>query len=388
MADQCPLVHFIDPVSRLDTGYAVLRQNPESLTRFGDGVGKPCHQLHFGKSAPCEGCMYEQVVRNGRAERWFLAETRDEGRPPTYYEITLVPVIDEDGDVTAVQEVIRDATATLAVEQHLIELSENLGHQTHKLRGELKELQKAQAALIQTEKLASLGKLAAGLTHEIHTPLGTLISNMDVLKYEIKGVESELNELKIDQSPRFSSIRELVELHQIATDRIQKILRSLKLFAHLDRSVTEKVDLHEGIDAAISLLTYEIRGRIEVVKEYGDLPQVVCRPDAINQVFMNLLQNAVQAIPENGTITITTRAKGKNQVILEFADTGKGIPKDALKAIFDPGFTSKPRGIGTGLGLSIALQTMKAHNGTILVRSKSGKGTRFTLKLPVVQKPA
>jgi signal transduction histidine kinase len=388
MADECPLVHFIDPVSRLDTGYSVLRQNPESLERFSDGAGKPCHQLHFGKDAPCEGCMFQQVVQNGRAERWFLAERPDEGRPPTYYEITLVPVIDEDGDVTAVQEVIRDATATLAVEQHLIQLSESLGHQTHNLRGELKELQKAQAALIQTEKLASLGKLAAGLTHEIHTPLGTLISNMDVLRHDIKAMESELDELGIDQGPRFSSIRELMELHQIATDRIQKILRSLKLFAHLDRSVTERVDLHEGIDAALSLLTYEIRGRIEIVKEYGDIPQVLCRPDAINQVFMNLLQNSVQAIPENGRITITTRSKGDNQVILEFADTGKGIPKDALKEIFDPGFTSKPRGIGTGLGLSIALQTMRSHDGTILVKSTPGKGTRFTLKLPVVQKPS
>lgn len=387
MAEDCPLEHFIDPLSRLDRGRRILRQNRLSLERFGDAADRPCHQAHFNRDQPCEGCLFQNVVDSGRAERWYLADRDDSGKPPSYYEISLIPIVGEDGAVSAVQEVIRDATATVAVEQHLIELSENLGHQTQKLRKDLAELHKAQAALIQTEKLASLGKLAAGLAHEIHTPLGTLISNLDVLRFEIKVLKEELAD-QADPMAGCRRMEELLELHEMATTRIQTIIRSLKRFAHLDRAVMEKVDLHEGIDAALHLLTYEIKQRIEVERHYGDIPAVQCRPDAMNQVFMNLLQNAVQAIQDRGTIRIATRLQGKDQVVLEFEDDGKGIPAESLDKIFDPGFTSKPRGVGTGLGLAIAHQTITGHGGTIAVRSKPGQGTLFTLVLPLAQEPA
>ncbi len=387
MTDERPFELFPDPVSRIDPDGAVLDQNRQSIARYGKGEGLPCHQLHFRREAPCDDCLLNNVIRRKSAERWFRSETEQQGRPPTYYEILLVPVLAADGRLLAVEEVIRDATASLAVEHHLIELSEDLGRQTHRLRKDLGELQKAQAALIQTEKLASLGKLAAGLTHEIHTPLGTLISNMDVLRHEIESVEAEIDSGGGDLSSRFASVRELMELHSIATDRIRKILRSLKLFAHLDRAVFEKVDLHEGIEAALNLLTYETRGRIEIVKRYGDLPPVMCRPDAVNQVFMNLLQNAVQAIEGKGTITIHTSLKGDRHVLLEFEDDGRGIPAEQVSKIFDPGFTSRTRGVGSGLGLAIAYQTVASHNGSIEVASTEGKGTKFSLSLPIVQKP-
>ena len=386
MPEDCPLEHFIDPLSRLDTGRRILRQNRLSVERFGDAGNRPCHEAHFNRDEPCEGCLFQTVVDGGRAERWYLADYDVDGKPPSYYEISLIPMVDEDGKVTAVQEVIRDATATVAVEQHLIELSESMGHQTHKLRKDLAELHKAQAALIQTEKLASLGKLAAGLTHEIHTPLGTLVSNLDVLRHEIDGLKEELAG-NTEALVRLGRMEELLELHDMATARIQTIIRSLKQFAHLDRAVMEKVDLHEGIDAALQLLTYEIKQRIKVDRNYGDIPPVHCRPDAMNQVFMNLLQNAVQAIPDNGWIRIATRLQGDHHIVLEFEDNGKGIPADRIEKIFDPGFTSKPRGVGSGLGLAIAHQTITGHGGTIEVRSKSGEGTLFTLVLPLFQEP-
>ncbi|MBD3867549.1 MAG: hypothetical protein IFK94_05440 [Acidobacteria bacterium] len=386
MAEDCPLEHFIDPLSRLDIGRRILRQNRLSTERFGDAGGRTCHEAHFNRDEPCEGCLFQNVVDGGRAERWYLADRDEDGKPPSYYEISLIPVVDEDGKVTAVQEVIRDATATVAVEQHLIQLSENLGHQTHKLRKDLAELHKAQAALIQTEKLASLGKLAAGLTHEIHTPLGTLVANLDVLRYEINGMKAELTG-QDGVSERLQRMEELLELHDMATSRIQTIIRSLREFAHLDRAVMETVDLHEGIESALNLLTYEIKQRIEIERHYGKIPPVQCRPDAMNQVFMNLLQNAVQAIPDMGRIRIATRLEGDGQIVLEFEDDGKGIPADRLEQIFDPGFTSKPRGVGSGLGLAIAHQTITGHGGTIDVRSKPGEGTRFTLVLPLVQEP-
>jgi signal transduction histidine kinase len=384
MAEDCPLEHFIDPLSRLDTGRRILRQNRLSTERFGEVGGRTCHEAHFNRDEPCEGCLFQNVVDGGRAERWYLADHDEDGKPPSYYEISLIPIVDDDGKVTAVQEVIRDATATVAVEQHLIQLSENLGHQTHTLRKDLAELHKAQAALIQTEKLASLGKLAAGLTHEIHTPLGTLVANLDVLKHEIDRLKTELGD-NPEALVRLGRMDELLELHDMATSRIQTIIRSLKHFAHLDRAVMETVDLHEGIESALNLLTYELKQRIEVDREYGAIPPVQCRPDAMNQVFMNLLQNAVQAIPDTGRIRIATRLKGDDRVVLEFEDDGKGIPSDRLDKIFDPGFTSKPRGVGSGLGLAIAQQTITGHGGTIEVRSKQGQGTCFTLELPLVQ---
>ena len=386
MPEDCPLEYFIDPVSHLDTDRRIIRQNRLSMERFGEAPDLTCHQAHFNRDEPCDGCLFRNVVDSGQAERWYLADRSDDGHPPSYYEISLIPFTNTAGVVTAVLEVIRDATATVAVEQHLIELSENMGHQTQKLRKDLAELHKAQAALIQTEKLASLGKLAAGLTHEIHTPLGTLISNLDVLRHEIRGLKEELAGGS-GASPRFERMEELLELHDMATGRIQTIVRSLKLFAHLDRAVLEKVDLHQGIEATLQLLTYEIKGRIEIHRQYGDIPPVQCRPDAMNQVFMNLLQNSVQAIPDTGRIRIASRLLDNNRVVLEFADDGNGIPPDQLKNIFDPGFTSKPRGVGSGLGLAIALQTVSSHGGTLEVDSKPGDGTRFTLVLPLVQGP-
>ncbi len=387
MFEDCPLEHFIDPLSRLDTGRRIVRQNKLSVERFGDAGNQICHEAHFNRAEPCEGCLFQNVVEGGRAERWYLADHDVGGKPPSYYEISLIPIVDDDGTVAAVQEVIRDATATVAVEQHLIELSESLGRQTHNLRKDLAELHKAQAALIQTEKLASLGKLAAGLTHEIHTPLGTLVANLDVLKHEIDGLKEELAG-NLEASVRIGRMEDLLELHDMATNRIQTIIRSLKQFAHLDRAVMEKVDLHEGIEAALNLLTYELKQRIEIERQFGAIPAVQCRPDAMNQVFMSLLQNAVQAITGTGRIRIATRFNGENHVELEFEDNGKGIPAERLDKIFDAGFTSKPRGVGTGLGLAIAHQTITGHGGTITARSDSGQGTLFTLVLPVVQKPA
>ena len=385
MSDDCPLEHFIDPLSRLDTGRRILRQNRLSVERFGEAGNRICHEAHFNRDEACEGCLFQNVVDSARAERWYLADPDVDGKPPSYYEISLIPILDADGAVTSVQEVIRDATATVAVEQHLIQLSESLGHQTHNLRRDLAELHKAQAALIQTEKLVSLGKLAAGLTHEIHTPLGTLVANLDVLRHEIDGLKAELAG-EPEFAVKFQRMEELLELHDMATTRIQTIIRSLKQFAHLDRAVMETVDLHEGIESALNLLSYELKQRIEVERQYGEIPAVQCRPDAMNQVFMNLLQNAVQAIPDTGRIRITTRVEGDNRVILEFEDDGKGIPADRLERIFDPGFTSKPRGVGSGLGLAIAHQTISGHGGTIEVRSKPGQGTCFTLVLPLIQK--
>jgi signal transduction histidine kinase len=147
----------------------------------------------------------------------------------------------------------------------------------------------------------------------------------------------------------------------------------------------ESYDLHEGIDAALALLSHEIGSRIEIETDYGELAPVICRPDALNQVFMNLLENAVAAIEERGRIRISTRidAARPDEVMLEFEDNGRGIAPENMARILEPGFTTKPRGVGTGLGLPIAQRTISDHGGRIEVRSELGKGTIFTLHLPI-----
>lgn len=387
-----------EPIGLIGPDFVVRRQNPASLEEFGAGRNRRCYEVQFGRSEPCHGCMLGEVLRGGRTESWFLEHHKsDDPGPSSYYEITLVPVANSHGDVVELIEIVRDATMTVALEHHLIRISEELDadvkkgvarnealrHQSEVLRDQLRELQETQARMVQTEKLASLGRLAAGLTHEIHTPLGTILANLDVLKRRIESLRERGVE---DAGEDFERIREVLDLHDLATDRIHKIVRSLRMFAHLDRAVEEFVDPHEGIDAALMLLTHELRDGITVERDYGDIPPVRCRPDAMNQVYMNLLQNAVQAIDGNGTIRIVSRVDG-DRVVLEFHDDGVGIPEKNLDKLFEPGFTSKPRGIGTGLGLAIAYRTMEGHGGRLDVESEPGVGTVFTVRLPIEVSP-
>lgn len=383
MADDPLFEQIPEVMSRLGTDLSIRAQNSLSIERYGNAEGVPCYKAHFGRDERCPGCMVKQVLAMGRTDRWNMADNRSER--PTYYEVTIAPILDDEGRVKELIEIIRDDTLKFGVEQHLIQTSEGLEAEvadrsreleelttrTDGLREQLSKLREDQTAMVQTEKMASLGRLAAGLTHEIHTPLGALISNLDIL-----------NRIISKSDPPDETLKELLELQQLAADRIHKIVRSLRNFAHLDRAEEEPYDLHEGIEASLALLAHQVKGRIEVVREFGDLPAVRCKADAINQVFMNLLQNAVHAIEESGEIRVTTRVEG-DQAVLEFRDSGKGIAKEHVEKLFEPGFTTKPRGVGTGLGLAIAYTTMTDHKGEIEVESAPGRGTLFTLRLPI-----
>ena len=396
--DQLPEV-----VSRLGPeGLEVRGQNKASLEEHGDTAGTPCYKAHFGRDSRCKGCLVDEVLQSKRTGRWFL--TDDRADRPAYFEVTMVPLLDGQGNVVELIEILRDATVSFAVEKHLIQTSEELegevaertreleglNERATELRDQLQELRQDQAALVQTEKMASLGRLAAGLTHEIHTPLGALISNLDMLRRCVTRIEEEV--AAGTAAARLEALQkqttmcgELLDLQQTASERIHKIIHSLRMFAHLDRAEEEEYDLHDGIDASLSLLAHQTKGRIEIERDYGEIGLLNCKPDAINQIFMNLLQNAVHAIEDKGKIRIRSCVRN-NQIVLEVADTGKGIDPEHLEQIFDPGFTTKPRGVGTGLGLAIAYRTIQDHEGTIEVESEPGKGTTFTLRLPLGRK--
>jgi signal transduction histidine kinase len=266
------------------------------------------------------------------------------------------------------------------------------------------KLEEAQSQLLQSEKMASIGQLAAGVAHEINNPVGYIASNLGSLRgylEELLGIlalhEDGLAQMspdsplrrKIDQARRRvdvdflrSDVQALVSESLEGVSRVKKIVQDLKEFAHVDRTEWQEADLHQALDSTLNIVWNELKYKAEVVKEYGALPLVECIPCQINQVFMNLLVNAAQAIESRGVITLRSSREGEC-VWVEVADTGKGMPPDVQRRIFEPFFTTKPVGKGTGLGLSLAYGIIKKHDGEITVTSTVGKGTSFRVTLPL-----
>jgi PAS domain S-box-containing protein len=250
----------------------------------------------------------------------------------------------------------------------------------------LGELRTAQARLVQHAKMAALGQLVAGVAHEVNTPLAAVVSNNDLFLRCFARLEEKLRTTDLSRDPLvvrdLQAVIDLSDVTRQACARITDIVRTLRTFARLDEADVKAVDLHEGLESTLVLVAHLLKSGIQVVRRYGECPRVECHPNQLNQVFMNLIVNACQAMGDTGTLTLTTHAAG-DEVEVRIADTGIGIPADKLPRIFDPGFTTKGALVGTGLGLSIVYQIVEGHGGTIFVESALGKGTEFKLKLPV-----
>lgn len=243
----------------------------------------------------------------------------------------------------------------------------------------MSELKATQTRLIQSEKMAALGNLVAGVAHEINTPLGAIASNTDILNRGLRKMASLTGE---QAENTINMLAKLIQTNGEACRRISAIVKDLKTFSRLDEAEWKTVDLREGMETTLTLVHHLHKDRITVIREYGDIPSTGCRPGQINQVFMNLLVNAIQAI--EGTGTIWVRMKCEDATIrVEVQDSGVGIAPEHLDKIFDPGFTTKGVGVGTGLGLSICYQIMADHQGSIQVVSERGRGSTFTLILPI-----
>jgi signal transduction histidine kinase len=274
------------------------------------------------------------------------------------------------------------------LEQAKAELEEYSRTLEQKVEQRTREVREKHAQLVQAGKMAALGSLVAGVAHEINTPMGaihsmhnTLVRAIEKLKTELKGCLEEGRE----QPPGLSaSIRAVDEANAViasGSERVIAIVRRLRSFARLDEAEIKDADIHEGLEDTLAMIHHEIKHHVTVRKHFGDLPRVSCYPGRLNQVFLNLLINAAQAIEGEGEINITTSHEN-GWVRIEIADTGRGIPPENLDRIFDPGFTTKGAGIGTGLGLSICYQIVQDHVGEIRVRSELGKGSTFTVLLP------
>ena len=293
---------------------------------------------------------------------------------------------------------------------HLLNAMEaQLAKQTQDLAAAYKELKASQLQLIQSEKMASLGQMVAGVAHEINTPLGYVKNNIEMMEMffdanrslvaagngladallapntteqDLQEKLAALAELRQQPSGEVDDMLKLFADTRFGVDQISELVQNLKNFSRLDRAAAADVDLNECLDSAVLLARNVLKTRVEVVKQYGPLPRISCMPSQLNQVFLNMLTNAAQAIEGPGKILLKTEADG-DWLKVSVQDTGKGIPADVLPRIFDPFFTTKPVGQGTGLGLSISYQIVQQHGGDIRVTSQPGKGTRFTVRLPL-----
>ena len=277
------------------------------------------------------------------------------------------------------------------------------------LRTTIQALQQAQAQLVQSEKMASLGQLAAGVAHEINNPVGYVKSNLGTFKDYVEALSRLLaaydavlqaceREDAAAVKTATAKVRTLAEqvkagalLEDLGTlvresiegvGRIQQIVLNLKQFSRVDEAAQTRSNLNDGIESTLKIVWNELKYKAEVIKELGSLPDMLCYPQQLNQVWMNLLVNAAQAIPEKGTIMIRSHATD-GAVVVEVEDTGQGIPPEHLEKIFDPFFTTKPVGKGTGLGLSVSYGIVQKHGGMIEVESRVGHGTLFRVRLPV-----
>ena len=266
------------------------------------------------------------------------------------------------------------------------------------------KLKSAQTQLVSAEKMVSLGQLTAGIAHEINNPVNFISGNITPLKHDVQDLLTVLNayEQAIDQAnleERFESVeklREELEIDYVTSEieellegidegasRTTEIVKGLRTFARLDDGDWKRFDLHNGLDSTLALLKNRM-DNIDLLKDYGNVPEIEGYPGKLNQVFMNLMNNAIQAMPEGGLIHLITYPY-PDEIEIRIRDTGKGIPEEVRNRIFEPFFTTKDVGEGTGLGLSISHGIIQQHGGTIKIESQDGQGTEVIIRLPIHQ---
>jgi signal transduction histidine kinase len=297
------------------------------------------------------------------------------------------------------REALEEANRNL--EAKVAERTQELKQRHQELQAAYQELARAQEQLIQSEKMASLGLLVAGVAHELNNPISYVHSNLEFIEeyterlagiieaYEGIANPAGQTRRRGDEKKRVAkfeatlqTLQELITSCKEGAERVKKIVWDLRTFSRTDDIGLVPADLHEGIESTLNLLAKQYKDRITVHRDYGNLPRVECYPGQINQVLMNLLQNAAQAIPDKGDVWIKTKSEG-DWAIIVIRDNGTGIAEQNLAKIFDPFFTTKPVGMGTGLGLSITYGIIEKHGGRIRLTSKVNEGTEFTVELPI-----
>ncbi len=302
--------------------------------------------------------------------------------------------------------------------QNALRIKEQLGKvaakQAEKLETSLKELKQTQTQLIQAEKMSGLGQMVAGIAHEVNNPVSFIYGNLTHLEdysesllklitfyqkcdcHKITELQEYIGEIELDYL--IDDVPKIINSMKIGAERIRKIVLSLRNFSRLDESEIKNANIHEGIDNTLLMLQHRLKSssHIKIIKNYSNLPLVECLPGQLNQVFMNIISNAIDALDNCsgqtynqekhnlGEITITTEVSQRNSVLICIADNGSGISEQVKTKLFDPFFTTKPIGKGTGLGLSISYQILvEKHQGKLWCESEIGQGTKFWIEIPL-----
>jgi len=422
-----PQTSFLDPEYTESHDRRILIVDDEEIVRN-------LFALYLGESYSCETAADAQAALELLARESFALVITDMQMPglsgiellrkiTEHYKDTAVIIVSGINRTQRVMDAIRVGASdyltkpceldvlTISVERALERrmllrnarrYERDLEHRNVELAGQKAEMERLQAQVLHAEKMASLGQLAAGVAHELNNPAGFIYSNIELLKEYVDRLKSCLSDYdQLDLPPaivaRISAIKKdiayddmVADLDSILSDcyagaeRIRDVVQNLRLFSRLDEAEVKRVDLNEGIESTVRLLSgYYKSGHINLVRDFGEIPQVNCYAAQLNQVWMNLLVNAAQAIGSGeGEVRVTTRCEGRT-VMVCVCDNGPGISPEQQKKIFDPFFTTKPVGEGTGLGLSISHGIIERHGGKIEVESANGKGTTFTICLPI-----
>lgn len=390
---------------------------PETVIGKSDlDLGFPPEQVFGNPEAGIRGFRAddEQVLAGEAIYNPFDVATSADGSVHIF-DTQKLPLRDPEGNIFGALGFCRDIT-----ERHHAE--EALRQKTQQLEAALKEIQETQAQLVQSEKMSSLGQLVAGIAHEVNNPINFIHGNiLHANEYTenlinlvelyskhypqpVAEIQDEIEEIELDFL--IEDLPKLLSSMKVGAERIRQIVLSLRNFSRLDEAEQKSVDIHEGIDNTLLILQHRLkekvgRGTIQIVKNYGDLPWIECYAGQLNQVFMNIINNGLDALEEYNhqrsleeiknnpsIIKISTEVIDNNWVQIRIADNGTGIPNEVQKRLFDPFFTTKSIGKGTGLGLSISYQiVVEKHKGELQCISELGEGSEFIIKIPIKQQP-
>ena len=389
-----------DTFLRLDTQGTILDYkeslNQSAYLPSSDVVGKPLQTLLPEAVNQKFTDAIELLVLQQKSEVSIIHELSfADGKH--YYEVRLLPLLDNQ-----VVAIIRDITERKLAESALQQSQSKLKEKTQRLANTLVDLKKTQSQLVQTEKKSSLGQMVAGIAHEINNPINFIHGNLDPLRTYFQDLRDLLEtyqheyphpaesivkmQQEIDLEFMIEDATHLLNSMQMGTTRVADIVVSLRNYSRLDESTIKDVDIHEGLESTLLILNHRIKCGGQVIKNYGALPKVRCSPAQLNQVYTNIIANALDAMSEpecnSKQLIISTRAISSEQIQISIRDSGVGIPTGIKTKIFDPFFTTKTVGQGTGLGLGICFKIVQQHQGTIEVKSTVGQGSEFIITLP------
>ncbi len=367
------------------------------LTGFDPQEIQTLFDQNFVKAVPFQSLVNRSANKNAKTRKWIgEVQISDKDGQSIYLQASLSPVYSEQGQIEDYLFSANNITELKKLELELME--KNIEQQQNIIR-----LQDTKNQLLQSEKMASIGQLAAGVAHEINNPVGFINANVHTLDnylqdlfrlielYQQQFASSQIDrqcitDLSADIDLEFlrSDIPEMINETQEGLQRVKKIVTDLMLFSRTNESGFESFDVRLGLESTLNIAWHELKYKAEINNQLSDIPQIECIPSQLNQVFMNLLINASQAISERGTITLRTQRDG-DWVIIEIEDNGCGIAAEDISRLFDPFYTTKEVGFGTGLGLSVSYSIIQKHSGQITVQSKLGSGSCFSIRLPIKQ---